>query len=45
MRSREDEEAVHETLREIDEWVLEDKIKQIMTSVKQVGSTKKRRVW
>lgn len=45
MRSQDDEEAVHETLREIEEWVLEDKVKQVMNSVKQVAATKKRRVW
>lgn len=45
MRSPEDEAAVHETLREIEEWVLEDKMKQIMNNVQQMGSTKKRRVW
>lgn len=45
MRSPDDEAAVHETLREIEEWVLENKIKQILSSRQQWGSTKKRRVW
>jgi len=41
----EDEAAVQQTLREIEEWVLEDKMKQILLRAPMFGKTKKRRVW
>lgn len=45
MRSVDDEEALDETLQEIEEWTLDDKMKQILNSVSMQGKTKKRRVW
>ncbi|KAJ9662202.1 hypothetical protein H2198_001553 [Neophaeococcomyces mojaviensis] len=41
----EDEAAVDGTMREIEEWTLEDKMKQILNSAPMFGKTKKRRVW
>ena len=45
MRSNDDEEALDETLQEIEEWVLEDKIKQELDSASKFAKGKKKRIW
>lgn len=45
MRAQDDEDAVDEVLEELETWILNDEFKKIMSSFKQTGSTKKRRIW
>lgn len=45
MRSDADEEALADTLLDLEEWVLNDKIKQELEHLSQQGTGRKKRVW